>query len=96
MNYFLTEDQKMMKDDGTAKFVFVDEKGKKRIERIENDLKAANMRIRPAMMFKFAKVQDWTLPESVEFRVAGADLSGSLGGMEMITILYYRDYVPMK
>lgn len=89
-------DQKMMHDDGTAKFVFVDEKGKKRIDRIENDLHSANFRVQPVLSFKFAKVSSWLLPDSVEFRVAGADLSGTMAGMEMISTLFYRKYVMTK
>ncbi len=89
-------DQKMMHDDGTAKFVFVDEKGKKRIDRIENDLHSANFHVAPVLSFKFSKVSSWVLPESVEFRVAGAELSGTMAGMEMVTTLLYRDYAMTK
>lgn len=89
-------DQKMMHDDGTAKFVFVDEGGKKRIERIENDLLSANLHIQPVLAFKFAKVSSWLLPDSVEFRVPGANLSGTMAGMEMITTLFYRNYAMTK
>ncbi len=89
-------DQKMMHEDGTVKFVFTDEKGKKRIERIENDLHSANLQVRPVLAFKFTKVSSWTLPDCVEFRVAGAELSGTMAGMEMITTLFYRNYAVTK
>lgn len=89
-------DRKMMKDDGKERFFFADGKGGKRIERTENELASANLRIRPVMTFKFAEVQGWTLPESVEFKIDGAGLSGSMRGMEMITVLRYRNYTVTK
>ena len=81
------------KEHGAAKFVFADETGTKRILRIENDIESANMGIRPVLTFKFAKVSSWMLPASVEFRVAGAELSGTMRGMEMLTTMFYKNYV---
>lgn len=91
-------DQKMMKDDGTLVFHFADEKARgkekprKRIEKIENTLTSANLRITPALTFTFAADKSgFTLPKLVEFRVPGGELSGTLGNMDMVTFLVFTN-----
>ena len=89
-------DQKMMHDDGEAKFTFTEVGGKKRIARIENTLRSANLVIAPALIFNFGKVGTCELPQMVEFRVPGGGLSGTMAGQDMITLVTWRYRAPPK
>jgi hypothetical protein len=93
-------DLKLMKDDAAITFRFADmkakgkEKPKKRIEKIENTLTSANLKVRPTLAFTFSDKMDksgaWFL-KHVEFRVAGGELSGTLAGQDMITFLVFTN-----
>jgi hypothetical protein len=93
-------DQKMMKEDGALVFHFVDmkakgkEKAKKRIDKIENSITSANLKITPTLTFRFSDKGDKSgaiLPKLIEFRVPGGELSGTLAGQDMITFLVFTN-----
>ncbi len=86
-------------ENGTFELVFAEHGKRQRIERIENSITSANLRIQPALSFAWKQEGEFTLVERIDFGVPTGDLSPTMGRMmggSTPTSLFFENYVVRK
>ena len=87
----LSLDHGLGKAESVLSFVFEEHAGKKRIRKVSFGLRSANLEIRPVYEFRYAKAGGFVLPERVEFRVPGEQVSKAFAGRELVTVYLFRE-----